>query len=413
MSAPTPSERRQASRREAVRERWRQSVSTSTKAESEYVRTRNRHLPGTSASATDDALVLQHNAWDYIEWSEEEVAAAERVVGAQASVEADRTASTQAAHWGAHYHTNLRNYNDRHYLHNVFPELLTDSPLGGSSLVVLETGCGAGNALFPLLAFNPRVRILACDIAASAVSLVNERLDREGLNHRALAPAFVWDLSERPPAEVPKEPFAHLVLAVFTLSALRPEALPTAFEQLHRCLLPGGKLLLRDYGRLDMKQLKFSRTEGSRLQCSSEYEWYQRGDGTTVVFFSLEHIRRLAEAAGFVVESVKMDKRMLVNRADKKRMQRVWLVATLRKPEGAGGVGGLRAKMAHSAASAVALLRRLGRGGFGGGRGRSMAAILLGAGAIVFSLARLGRVGSPGSVAAGSLFARQIRRDKS
>ena len=139
----------------------------------------------------------------------------------------------------------------------------------------------------------------------------------------------------------------------------------------------------------------------------------QRGDGTTVVFFSLEHIRRLAEAAGFVVESVKMDKRMLVNRADKKRMQRVWLVATLRKPEGARGVLGLRAKMAHSAASAVALLRRLGRRRVRGGRGRSMAAILLGAGAIVFSLARLGRVGSPGSVAAGSLLARQIRRDKS
>lgn len=45
----------------------------------------------------------------------------------------------------------------------------------------------------------------------------------------------------------------------------------------------------------------------------------------------MQQLKSLAEVAGFVVESMREDKRLMVNRADKTRMQRVWLVATLRK----------------------------------------------------------------------------------
>ena len=62
--------------------------------------------------------------------------------------------------------------------------------------------------------------------------------------------------------------------------ALSPEALPAALAQLHAGLRPGGTLLLRDYGRLDLKHLKFAAVPGSRLPSPvAGWDWHTRGDG--------------------------------------------------------------------------------------------------------------------------------------
>jgi SAM-dependent methyltransferase len=140
--------------------------------------------------------------------------------------------------------------------------------------VVLETGCGVGNALLPLLTLNERLIALGCDLAPGAVDRANERLVREELAHRAAA--FCWDLGQPPPRSAPlPRAGVDTVLAIFTLSALPPEDLPHAFVHLASCLRPGGQLLLRDYGRLDLKQLKFARAPRSaRLGEAHGCEWY-------------------------------------------------------------------------------------------------------------------------------------------
>ena len=98
----------------------------------------------------------------------------------------------------------------------------------------------------------------------------------------------------------------------------------------------GGQLLLRDYGRLDLKQLKFARAGSSaRLGSGHGCEWYSRGDGTTALFFTTDAIRALATSAGLEVRSLGYDRRLTVNRAERKRMHRVWVVAELVKPRGA------------------------------------------------------------------------------
>ena len=292
-------------------------------------RTRSRNL-------TNEDDVFTQNAWDDVELSAEEINAAEKVIATSTMAEAstvDACVSNAAALWDKHYADNLRNYHDRNYLQNEFPHLLPD---GTGRVLVLETGCGVGNTLLPLLALSPRVHVLGCDHASAAVDRANERLAREGLTERGFA--FVWDigrpvtLSGAPP---PKN--VDTALAIFTLSALPPAALPDAFKYLAACLKPGGRLLLRDYGRLDLKQLKFAKVPNARLGAAHGCEWYKRGDGTTALFFTTEALQALAEGAGLEVEELRYDKRLTVNRAEKMRMQRVWVLATLRKPGPPGG----------------------------------------------------------------------------
>ena len=339
----TPHQRRLARRATAKAQR----VSEATTAPVSAPRQRERHLPEAAGTQT----VLEHNTWDDVVWEESDRLAAERLIAAQtpapAAVATECTARA-TDRWDVHYAANPRNYKDRRYLHNEFPQLL-EPRRGGGELLVLEIGCGAGNSLLPLLHTNRSARGFACDLAPSSVELVRERLLREGLAHRASA--FVWDVARPPPpGTLPAEGF-DVILAVFTLSAphrwlrapswaagvvasasslglalgcathssldkppsrpgpqvaqvggcraavgarpkslthsapsntqaLSPEALPAALAQLHASLRPGGTLLLRDYGRLDLKHLKFAAVPGSRLHSPiAGWDWHTRGDG--------------------------------------------------------------------------------------------------------------------------------------
>ena len=84
--------------------------------------------------------------------------------------------------WNEFYKRNTdKFYKDRHYLHVVFPELLSghsmnapDDPSDNrnNSLTLLEVGCGVGNAVFPLLELNPNLYVYAIDHAKSAITIL-------------------------------------------------------------------------------------------------------------------------------------------------------------------------------------------------------------------------------------------------
>ena len=329
-------------RRERATARWASERTDVAPAER---RQRGRALPANA----DDATVLQHNAWDNVGRTAEEEESAERIVREQPVAPGQRADSCRreaAARWDEHYMTNLRNYHDRRWLQNEYPTLLHSAVTAGQDedsraadaqladereLTILETGCGVGNTLLPLLALGPHVHAVGCDHAPFAVGKANERISREDLSCRGHA--FCWDIGQALPDDAPLPPGGvDTVLSIFTLSALPPEALPRAFAHLAACLRPGGQLLLRDYGRLDLKQLKFAACAGGRLGEGHGCEWYARGDGTTAVFFTTEAIRSLAVSAGLEVVEVGYDRRLVVNRANQTRMHRVWVVGTLRKP---------------------------------------------------------------------------------
>ncbi len=326
---------------------------TTSPADLERVVQRNRRIDGSDE-------IANHNAWDDVPWTEEETLCAEAIVAAQrprdaADAPPDPTEQAREA-WERYYLANLRGYKDRHYLHSEFPQLLAAK----SAITILETGCGVGNALVPLLAGANRARLVGCDVSANAVARLNERLEREGLGNRGRA--VVWDITMPAPSSLwdaagvaQGEPFADLALAVFTLSAVAPSLLVSALANLRDCLRPGGAILFRDYGRLDLKQLKFARKPNARLPCEGGWEWYSRGDGTTAAFFDQEKLETLAAEVGLGVEWINYDKRLILNRAEAIRMQRVWIAAVLRKPCEAGVPHSSSARNVLFAATAAAV----------------------------------------------------------
>ncbi|XP_019322185.2 tRNA N(3)-methylcytidine methyltransferase METTL2A isoform X1 [Panthera pardus] len=304
---------------------------------------------------SDPARVFHHNAWDNVEWSEEQAAAAERKVrenSTQRVCQEKQVDYEINAHkyWNDFYKIHENGFfKDRHWLFTEFPELapgqsqdhLEDlpsdkrseaperrtsedgpglkieqhkcssnslecetqtAPVGenvtqkfshleicadefpGSSATyrILEVGCGVGNTVFPILQTNndPGLFVYCCDFSSTAIELVQ--------TNSAYDPcrcfAFVHDLCDEDQSYPVPTSSLDIIILIFVLSAVVPDKMQKAINRLSRLLKPGGMMLLRDYGRHDMAQLRFKKG-----QCLSE-NFYVRGDGTRVYFFTQGHL---------------------------------------------------------------------------------------------------------------------------
>ncbi|XP_019493158.1 PREDICTED: methyltransferase-like protein 2A isoform X1 [Hipposideros armiger] len=347
---------------------------------------------------SDPARVFRHNAWDNVEWSEEQAAAAEKKVRENSTqrVCQEKQADYEInAHryWNDFYKIHENGFfKDRHWLFTEFPELapspnqsdLTDlhtenkksevpgcrrsedgpgliieqhkcssNSLGHKTQTlpveesvtqklghleicanefpgslatyrILEVGCGVGNTVFPILQTNndPGLFVYCCDFSSTAVELVR--------TNSAYDPsrcfAFVHDLCDEDQSyPVPRDSLDVIIL-IFVLSAVVPDKMQKALNRLSQLLKPGGMMLLRDYGRYDMAQLRFKKG-----QCLSE-NFYVRGDGTRVYFFTQDELNTLFTTAGLEKVQNLVDRRLQVNRGKQLTMYRVWIQCKYRKP---------------------------------------------------------------------------------
>jgi len=190
------------------------------------------------------------------------------------------------SYWHKFYKRNTdKFYKDRHYLHIVFPELLQgadDTTANPTQLHLLEVGCGVGNAVLPLIEINPNIHVVAMDFAKSAIEILNKHpyvwscIENDGQNSETITTPSTTDTDSVTTATTtnitsdPRDPKRRvrtsvrcivndplptsaesmdLTLCMFVLSAISPAEQVVALRKIASVLKPGGKLLVRDYGR--------------------------------------------------------------------------------------------------------------------------------------------------------------------
>ncbi|XP_068193187.1 tRNA N(3)-methylcytidine methyltransferase METTL2 [Antennarius striatus] len=316
---------------------------------------------------TDPRQVFQHNAWDNVEWTEEQEASAQKKVLENSqplpSEKQEEYDSRANEYWNDFYaiHDN-RFFKDRHWLFTEFPELApqhhlnheshpqvsdtndhqwndldreerrevapvprSNGDIPGSSAThrILEVGCGVGNTVFPILKTNndPGLFVYCCDFSSTAVELVKTNPEYDP----GRCFAFVHDLSDAEANYPFPDGTLDVIVLIFVLSALHPNKMQASIGRLARLLKPGGVMLLRDYGRYDMAQLRFKKG-----RCLSE-NFYVRGDGTRVFFFTQDELHEMFSKAGLEKVQNLVDRRLQVNRGKQLTMYRVWIQCKYRK----------------------------------------------------------------------------------
>lgn len=284
---------------------------------------------------TDDD-VFKHNAWDHAEWGEDHLQYARDLIAKQhenpvKDFDKQMYNANPAKYWDIFYRNNRENFfKDRRWLEIEFPSLFEVTSLEYEQPVtILEIGCGAGNTFYPVLSQNqnPQLKIFACDYLKVAVDLVKANPDFEPNHSKEIAYSSVWDLAN-PDGIIPEDledNSVDFVIMIFVFSALHPEQWTHAVNNLAKCLKPGGQILFRDYGRYDLAQVRFKK---GRLL---DENFYIRGDGTRVYFFTEEELRDIFCKNGpFSEEKIASDRRLLVNRKKQLKMYRNWLQAVFK-----------------------------------------------------------------------------------
>ena len=221
----------------------------------------------------------------------------------------------QKRSWDIFYkHNTINFFKDRHWTTREFPELVTLT----QESVLLELGCGVGNAVFPLLK-TQRFKAFMCDISPRAIDLVKNNKE-----YTSDIDAFVCDLTQDLLTTwVPSES-VDVITAIFVLSAIAPSNLESTVQNIMQVLKPGGTLLIRDYAINDCSMIRFKKDN------YIDDKFYHRHDGTFTHFFTKELFQQVFKE--FEILENDYVHKQVVNRKRALEMNRVFLQARIRKP---------------------------------------------------------------------------------
>ncbi|XP_055387165.1 tRNA N(3)-methylcytidine methyltransferase Mettl2 isoform X2 [Condylostylus longicornis] len=283
---------------------------------------------------TDENDVFKHNAWDNVEWNEEQELQAKLAIEKNSKIkftdeDIKKFEEDADKYWDQFYdiHDN-KFFKDRHWLFTEFPELAPkldkEEEKNMKPRSIFELGCGVGNTILPILSYSmeKNLKVYGCDFSSKAIDILKEHSNFDSER----AEVFVMDVTKENWSVPFEESSIDIIILIFVLSAINPSKMENVAKNCSKYLKPGGMVILRDYGRYDLAQLRFK--EGKCLQDN----FYVRGDGTRVYFFTQEEIKQLFEKVGLVEEQNVIDRRLQVNRSRLLKMYRVWIQAKYKKP---------------------------------------------------------------------------------
>lgn len=282
----------------------------------------------------DESMMYNYNAWDEPEWTEEDEEKAQESMKFQEEnpVPEDKRieySKCPEKYWNEFYmkHEN-RFFKDRKWLPIECPELFYD-PHGRpiiKPMRILEVGCGVGNTIIPILEHvgpeSNGLFIQGMDYSQVAVDIAkgHDKYDENKWD------AVKGDISsETFNKEMFNGKLFDVCFCIFVLSAIDPARYKKVVENIYDILKPGGIVIVRDYGRNDMVQLRFRK---ERLMGKN---YYIRGDGTCVYFFSKEDLSSMFTEDKFEQINNSYDWRLLLNRSRMIKMHRIWISAKFRK----------------------------------------------------------------------------------
>ncbi|XP_055782138.1 tRNA N(3)-methylcytidine methyltransferase METTL6-like [Salvelinus fontinalis] len=226
--------------------------------------------------------------------------------------------------WDLFYKRNTTNFfKDRHWSTREFEELTVCLEFEAQKLVLLEAGCGVGNFIFPLLEEDLNIFVYACDFSPRAVEFVKEH----SLYCTERCSAFQCDLTKDDLRGNVPVGSVDVATLIFVLSAIHPDKMQKALENIYRVLKPGGIILFRDYGLYDHAMMRFK--AGNKLG----ENFYVRQDGTRSYFFSKELLADLFRGAGFESVTNEYVLRETVNKKEGLCVPRVFLQSKFRRPD--------------------------------------------------------------------------------
>ncbi|KAL7074666.1 hypothetical protein ACQ4LE_005970 [Meloidogyne hapla] len=277
----------------------------------------------------DETRVFEYNAWDDVDWPIEKEEEIQKTIELQQSHPVDdkivaNLLETPNEQWESFYLSHgSKFFMNRKWVMREFSELFSEKSAIDGPIRILDVGCGVGNTIIPIIEASKASNffIYCCDFSRNAIDLLRS-------NNRVPANRchpFVWDITENTD-QIPGNSLDY-ILCVFVLSAIAPSRLKLAISNLVRLLKPGGILMVKDYGRHDLTQLRFKHHR------FIDENFYRRGDGTFVSFFTTEELHELFAEIGLEKIQNLMEKRLVVNRAKKITMYRRWVQCKYLKPK--------------------------------------------------------------------------------
>ena len=263
--------------------------------------------------------------------------------------------------WDTYYRNNTVNgYKDRHYLLREFHELREALDLrssaatssapstSGDVVLLLEVGCGVGNALLPIVEqyidrLQPsEFQVYGFDISEVAVKLLQAKLvtDTSSTEAAVLPPVRSSRLAEYVHCcahDLTQEPLpvgcsgawlrqkASFATIIFVLCSIKEVDRRVFVERMSLLIAEGGLVFVRDYAVGDHAQSRFASRQ------AVEDDTFLRTNGTLSHFFSAEAMQTLFESCGFDTVECKIVEREVTNRREDVTMSRRFVQGKFRR----------------------------------------------------------------------------------